>query len=65
MVLLVQRYRLNSKTRMIVSQLLPRVIGCAKGKGGFSMKLNKLLEVLGNDIIVSGDTDIDISALGI
>ena len=27
------------------------------------MKLNKLLEVLGNDIIVSGDTDIDISAL--
>ena len=39
------------------------MIEVRKGKGGFSMKLNKLLEVLGNDIIVSGDTDIDISAL--
>ena len=34
------------------------MIEVRKGKGGFSMKLNKLLEVLGNDIIVSGDTDI-------
>ena len=39
------------------------MIEVRKGKGGFSMKLNKLLEVLGNDIIVSGDNDIDISAL--